>query len=122
MRAGSTNRVHRSEEPLVKHPKHQDFVQQLRAAKQSKGEPLDAILEPAPTVREIILADRLESIHQRLLKLRARSVPYRMTDQEERDLDTLLERCRDALWFAHPEPDGSPRQPPAALRKKGGKP
>jgi hypothetical protein len=86
---------------------------------------LDAILEPAPTVREIVLADRLHDIYLRLNTLRSRTVPYRMTDQEERDLDTLLERGRDALWFAHPEPDGSPRQPPMAERmaerKKGGK-
>ena len=68
----------------MKHPKHQGFVQQVRAVKQPKGEPLDVILKPAPTVSEIILADRLESFHQRLLKLRARSVLYRMTDQEER--------------------------------------
>jgi len=67
-------------------------------------------------VREIILADRLHDIYLRLNTLRSRSMPYRMTDQEERDLDTLLERGRDALWFAHPEPDGPPRQPPMAER------
>jgi hypothetical protein len=106
----------------VKHPRHQDFVKPLRAAKQPRGEPLDAILEPAPTVREIILAERLHDIYLRLSTLRSRTVPYRMTDKEERDLETLLSRGVDALWFAHPEPSDSPRQPPAALRKKGGKP
>ena len=87
----------------MKHPKHQGFVKPLRAAKQPKGELLNTILEPAPTVREIILADRLESIHQRLLKLRARSVRYRMTDREERALETLLSRALDACWQANPE-------------------
>lgn len=109
----------------MKHPKHQELVEPLRAARNPRSEPVDAILEPPPTVREIILADRLHDIYLRLNTLRSRTVPYRMTDQEERDLATLLERGRDALW-AHPEPDGSPRQPPAAERmterKQGGKP
>ena len=108
----------------MKPPKHQD-LEQLRAAKQPKGDQVDVILAPEATVREIVLGDRLESIYQRLLKLRVRTVPYRMTDKEERDLETLLSRASDALWFAHPEPDGSPKQPSMVERmterKKGGK-
>ena len=87
----------------MKHPKHQDFVQQLRATKQPRREPLDAILEPAPIASETILAQRLEVLYQRLLTLRARVVRYRMTDREERALVTLLNLAVDACWSANPE-------------------
>ena len=87
----------------MKHPKHQNHVQSLRAAKQPKGDPLDAILESAPTESETILAKRLEALYQRLSTLRARAVRYHMTDREERALETLLSLAVDACWSANPE-------------------
>jgi hypothetical protein len=56
----------------VKHPTHQDFVQQLRATQQPRRKPLAAILESAPIASETILAKRLEAVYQRLQALRSR--------------------------------------------------
>ncbi|HLW00102.1 MAG TPA: hypothetical protein VKT82_15645 [Ktedonobacterales bacterium] len=60
-----------------------------------------------------ILAKRLEALYQRLLTLRARAVRYRMTDREERALETLLSLAVDACWLANPE---------LTDEEKGGKP
>jgi hypothetical protein len=87
----------------VKHPKRQDFVQQLRATQHPRREPLAEILESAPIASETILAKRLEAVYQRLQTLRARAVRYRMTDREERALETLLSLAVDACWEANPE-------------------
>jgi hypothetical protein len=64
---------------------------------------LDAILEPAPPEAETILAKRLEAVYQRLVTLRARTVRYRVTDWEERALETVLSLAVDACWQANPE-------------------
>jgi hypothetical protein len=97
----------------VKHPKHQDFVQQLRGAQHPRPEPLDKGPEPAPADAETILVKRLEAVYQRLVPLRDSAVRYRMTDKEERALETLLSLAVDACWQANPE---------LTDEEKGGKP